>query len=108
MTNYRSGELILVAFPFSDGNLLKRRPALVLKDTGDNDLIVARVTSQSPQSPYDIEIKNWQDAGLHLPSIVRIHKVATIEKLSIERLLGTLNANDWKQMKAAIKQLWSS
>ncbi len=47
MENFRPGEIVLVTFPFASAAEAKRRPALVLLDTGDADLIVARVTSQT-------------------------------------------------------------
>jgi mRNA interferase MazF len=41
MINYQPGDLVLVAFPFTGGGS-KVRPALVLLDTGDDDILVAR------------------------------------------------------------------
>ncbi len=46
----------MLLFPFTGRQGAKRRPALVLLDTGDSDIVVARVTGQARQSPYDIEI----------------------------------------------------
>jgi mRNA interferase MazF len=45
MQNYQSGEVLLLSFPFGDAVGSKRRPALALVDTGDEDIIVARITS---------------------------------------------------------------
>ena len=108
MKSYRSGEVILLSFPFSDATGAKQRPALVLLDTGDEDLIVARVTSQMAQTIFDVELADWQQAGLLLPSVVRVHKVATLEKNLVERRLGTLTHSDWAQVQAKVQQLWSS
>lgn len=80
MASYRSGEILLLAFPFADATGVKRRPALVLLDSGDEDIVVARVTSQIAQTSFDVEIVAWQEAGLLLPSVVRVHKLATLEK----------------------------
>ena len=41
----------------------KQRPAMVLLDTGDDDLIVARVTTQRHTSEFDAAIQNWSEAG---------------------------------------------
>lgn len=38
MPTYSSGEVLLLSFPFTNTTEVKRRPALVLLDTGDNDL----------------------------------------------------------------------
>lgn len=108
METYRAGEIVLLSFPFTDGLIARRRPALVLLDTGDADIVVARVTSQAARGPFDVELVEWQQAGLLLPSIVRVHKVATLEKRLVERRLGTLRTGDWQRVRTAIQQLWAS
>ncbi len=50
MKIYRPGEVVLLLFPFADATGAKRRPALVLVDTGDDDIIVARITGQIAQT----------------------------------------------------------
>ena len=96
----------MLAFPFSDASSSKRRPALILLDVGDADVVLARVTSQDPRSAFDVEIVNWQSAGLLLPSLVQVHKLATLDKDLIKRRLGRLTADDWAQTQVAIKQLF--
>ncbi|RKX57615.1 MAG: type II toxin-antitoxin system PemK/MazF family toxin [Thermodesulfobacteriota bacterium] len=109
MGNYHPGEVVLLLFSFTDMRGAKRRPALVLLDTGDADVIVARVTSQVIQTAFDVELMDWQQAGLLLPSTTaRVHKLATLEKRLIERRLGKLTAGDWAQVRDKIHQLWSS
>jgi len=108
METYRAGEIVLLSFPFADAMGARRRPALVLLDIGDADIVVARVTSQAARGPFDVELVEWHQAGLLLPSIVRVHKVATLEKRLVERRLGALTANDWERVRAAIRELWTS
>jgi mRNA interferase MazF len=107
MRDYKPGEILLLAFPFSDGTSSKRFPVLVLMDTGDEDIIVARITSQTTQTNFDVPLTGWEEAGLKLPSTVRLHKIATLEKNLIERKLGELTSNDWEQIQAKIQQLWN-
>jgi mRNA interferase MazF len=107
MPTYEPAEVLLLSFPFSDTATSKRRPALVLLDTGDDDIVVARITSQTQQTKFDIQIDEWQSAGLMLSSIVRIHKLATLQKSLIQRQLGHLTSNDWANVQAAIHQLWT-
>jgi mRNA interferase MazF len=76
--DFQPGDVILLEFPYS-GAGGKHRPALVLLDTGDSDVVVARITSQAGRDAFDITINDWKEAGLKLPSIVRIHKLATLE-----------------------------
>ena len=108
MQNYQPGEVLLLSFPFVEAAGSKRRPTLALVDTGDEDIIVARITSQIVPTDFDIELVEWQRAGLLLRSYVRVHKVATLEKRLVDRRLGTLTPNDWAKVGAKIQQLWTS
>ena len=105
---YQSGEVVLLSFPFSDAVRARKRPALVVLDTGDDDIVVARVTSQSARTPFDVEVSEWQEAGLLLPSVARLDKLATLEKRLVDSRLGRLTPGDWTKARAALQQLWSS
>ena len=107
METYHPGEIVLLSFPFADASEVRRRPALVLLDTGDADIIVARVTSQLTRGPFDVELAEWRKAGLLLPSVVRADKVATLEKRLVERRLGVLTSEDWARVQSVVRQLWT-
>ena len=108
MISYHPGDLVLVAFPFADGGPGKLRPALVMVDAGDSDVIVARITTQSHQSTFDLQISNWQKSGLLASSYVRLHKLATLEKSLISRKLGELTLKDRQSVSAMFSQLWNN
>ena len=93
MKAYRIGEILLCSFPFSNGQI-KKRPALVVLDYGDNDVLVTRITSHIPQTRFDYSIMEWQKSGLLLPSIIRASKIAFLDKTYIERSLGRLEQSD--------------
>ena len=61
---FEPGDLVLLAFPFTSEAGAKQRPALVLLDAGDDDLLLARVTTQPHTSKFDTVIQNWSKAGL--------------------------------------------
>lgn len=109
MTDYKLGEVILIAFPYTNGVGSKKRPALVLYDAGDPDILVARITSQVVRAKDDLVLNDWMEAGLLVPSTVRLHKVATLEKTLINRTLGTLSTSDRQIvvdfLKMAVKTL---
>jgi hypothetical protein len=46
MTKYKVGDVVSVEFPFSDLQIQKRRPGLVLV-TDDQDLLLARLTTSA-------------------------------------------------------------
>ena len=76
---FLAGEIVLVMFPFTDMVRAKRRPALILLNAGDDDILIARVTSAPAAGEVDVTLTAWSAAGLLLRSTVRLHKLATLE-----------------------------
>ena len=105
MTTYKPGDVVLVKFPFTTGAGAKLRPALVLLDAGDADLLVARVTTQPSFTPFDVAVVGWRQAGLLAPSNVRLHKLATIEKSDIHRTIGRLESNDRQSVAGSLRRV---
>src|ERR1700743_3640167 len=103
MANFNLGDVVLIKFPFTNNLGFKKRPALVIKDTNDGDLVVCRITSKLYTSPYDVDLKNWQQSGLQLPSIIRTHKIASLEKAMIDKKLGGIDSVVKAQVINAIK-----
>ncbi len=85
------GDIVLLKFPFTDGKTFKRRPALIIYDSLDGDIIVCRITSQIYKTENDIYIDDWEKAGLKLPSVIRLHKIATLEKELVELVMGHID-----------------
>jgi len=108
MTNYQPGDLVLIAFPYAGGARTKNRPALVILDTGDVDIVVARVTTRIYQTSYDVTITDWHGAGLLAPSVVRLHKLATLEKALIRRHLGRLQQADHQKVSTVMRQIYGT
>jgi mRNA interferase MazF len=99
MTPYKRGDLVLLAFPFTDASGSKLRPAIVVSSDDYNlqspDFMVASVTGNLNAVPHpgDHVVADWQGAGLLLPSLLQT-KIATVEPAMIRRKLGALNAGD--------------
>lgn len=106
MTSYEASVIVLLAFSFSDGLRAKQRPALVLLDYGDPDLMLARVTSRDASDACDVALTHWREAGLLLPLTVRLHKLATLEKRLVKRTLGRLHAENWRAVRSKLVTLW--
>jgi len=104
MASYAAGDVVLLEFPFTDTAGSKRRPALILLDTGDDDIVVARVTGQLSAAPQDVTLDEWQQAGLLLPSVIRLHKVATLERRLVDKKLGRLMPADWSRVVLTLRQ----
>ncbi len=77
---------------------------MVLNDFNDGDIVVCRITSELYKTKNDVIIHNWENAGLKLPSVVRMHKIATLEKEMVERVMGRAD----KTLKEKINKLLSN
>ncbi len=99
------GEILLAALVFTSQAGTKKRPVMVIRDAGDDDLLVAPVSSQAVRVAHDVILNDWRGAGLRLPSIVRAEKLATIEKGRVLRSLGRASAEDWARVKKSLTQL---
>jgi mRNA interferase MazF len=91
MATHKFGEIVLVKFPFTNNLAFKKRPALIIEDTNDGDVIVCWITSRLYNTTYDFELKNWSKCGLKLPSVIRVHKIATVEKNMVDFKLGEID-----------------
>ena len=105
MPPYKPGDVVLVRFPFTSGAGSKQRPGLVILDTGDDDLLVARITTHSSSTAFDVPVTDWRGAGLLAPSNVRLHKLATLEKSDIHRTLGHLLETDHQSVALVLRRM---
>ena len=101
--SHSQGEILLVSLVFSSQAGSKRRPVVVVYDSGDADLLVAPITSHVARTSFDVTVTQWERAGLRLPSIVRVDKLATIEKATMVRQLGRLTPSDWGGVSTALR-----
>ena len=99
MKRIEPGNIVLLKFPFTEGFGYKRRPALILKDFEDGDILVCRITSKIYKTKYDIYLDEWKKFGLKLPSVVRVHKMATLEMDLIDTEMGQIDEEALDKIK---------
>ena len=102
---YLFGDILIINFPFSDGQGSKRRPVMVIRDTKDKDLLIAKVTSQLHKTEFDILIQDWKQAGLISSSVVRIHKIQTLYTSLVLGQIGRLTSTDLKSVRKVLVNL---
>jgi mRNA interferase MazF len=107
-TSYQPGDIVLVDFPFTASGPGKARPALVILDTGDADVVSARITTQTQHTSFDVTIADWHAAGLLAPSVVRLHKLATLAKSRVHRSLGVISAGDRLSVAKTVHLIFAS
>lgn len=106
MTKYKFGDVVLVVFRQTDGSR-KQRPALVVIDTGDDDIVLAPITTTERKSKGDHKIKNWKESGMLANSWVRLTKISCLDKCDIRRQLGSLSLGDKKQIVSIWNKLYN-
>ncbi|MFM9978065.1 MAG: type II toxin-antitoxin system PemK/MazF family toxin [Sphingomonadaceae bacterium] len=89
--------MVIAPFRFSDLDLWKGRPVLVVSRRDDHDqtghLIVLMITgARNSQWRDDITIVSWERAGLKRPSTIRF-RLASVAMVAVADRLGTVD--DW-------------
>ena len=105
---FKPHDIVVVSFPFTDSSTKKRRPALVISSEEFNEnhdqLILAMITTAKHSSwRSDIKLKDYAEANLIVPSIVRL-KLFTLEKSMVVRQLGYLSKKDKNAVNVSLKQ----
>jgi mRNA interferase MazF len=93
------GDIVLCRFPFTSGVGSKVRPALILFDL-NSDAVICRVTSSTAKSPSDVELADWQAAGLLKNSVARLDRLVTAERTIFIKRLGKLTPGDLNTVRA--------
>jgi mRNA interferase MazF len=86
----KKGDIVLIPFPFTDLTGNKLRPAVILICT-KLDVTVCFITTQLQwKDKYDVELIASSLNGLKKDSIVRVGKLATIDKDLVLGKIGDL------------------
>ncbi|HJY62928.1 MAG TPA: type II toxin-antitoxin system PemK/MazF family toxin [Ignavibacteria bacterium] len=94
---YKQREIVLVPFPYSDLSSSKRRPALIISNDeynrNFNDVIVCVITSNLFKDEYSINLNsaNLEYGILPEESVVKVHKLFTIDKSKIIKKFSIVN-----------------
>ena len=107
MMNYKFGDIVLVNSPTTGSNLSKKRPAVVVLDIGDADIVLAPITTKAKLDCGDYKLKDRQQGGLLRESWIRLAKVTCLEKCDITRHLGILTKHDLERVEKVWNALYS-
>ncbi|WP_295649621.1 type II toxin-antitoxin system PemK/MazF family toxin [uncultured Mucilaginibacter sp.] len=100
------GDILLIPFPFTDLTGMKLRPALVLAET-NTDYTVAFITTQLHwQEVTDTLIEPDLLNGIKRPSLIRLSKIATIEKTLAAGLLGHIGDDVKTQINNNLRKIF--
>ena len=116
MTDFKRGDVVLVAFPFTDLSTTKTRPALVVSSDSFHrsglDVILVGITSQiaGKNSSTDVllSLEDQHYAGLPKPSMVRMGKIVTLDRRLIRKRLGQIPESTLSKLTSLLHQLLSA
>ncbi|MGX1023632.1 type II toxin-antitoxin system PemK/MazF family toxin [Psychroflexus sp. MBR-150] len=94
----KKGDIVLIPFPFSNLSGSKKRPATVLIDSEDDVTICFITTQLKWESSFDVIVYPSKINGLKKPSLIRLNKIATIDKSLIIGVLGNLEEKYLKSL----------
>jgi len=94
-------------FPFLENEKQKVRPVIVVsKPYGRYSILtVVPVSASTGIEAVDIEIAQWQDAGLIVPSIARVHRLSALLQSELTSQLGILSVKDQASLLNSLKKL---
>lgn len=106
---YRSGDIVLVNFPFTDLSTSKVRPALVVTEKRE-DIIIIGIFSKVPDVKEDSwflleEDVNWfSQTGLKKRSVIKTEKIVAIHTSIVKKKLGSLPENIFTAVKEKLRK----
>jgi len=99
------GDIVLIPFPFTDLKGNKNRPALVLINS-DLDITISFISTQLKwKEETDILLKPTKNNGIKKESLLRLAKIATVDKNLALGKIGRLESNDLKQVNKNLIKL---
>ena len=99
-------DIILIPFPFTNLTDTKVRPCLVLLET-DFDVTVSFITTQTGWNDISsVQINPSDGNGLKKESLIRLNKLATIDKELIIGKIGILSKEEKKKVNNKLKELF--
>ena len=102
----KKGDIVLVPFPFTDLSGNKNRPALVLVNN-ESDITVVFISTQIHwKEESDILLHPNQINGLKKESLLRLSKIATLDKYLILGRLGEISENEIVDLNTRLKILF--
>ncbi|MBK5212794.1 MAG: type II toxin-antitoxin system PemK/MazF family toxin [Flavobacteriaceae bacterium] len=94
----KKGDIVLIPFPFTDLSGSKNRPAIILV-ASPLDITVAFVSTQLKwKEATDVEIQPNLKNGLKKASLIRLSKLATLDKTLALGLLGNVDNTILKEI----------
>lgn len=106
---YKTGDIVLVNFPFTDLVSSKVRPAVVVTTKGE-DVIILGIFSRIPETIQESWVvieataEYFSKTGLKKKSIIKTEKIAVIQNSIIRKTLGALQEDIFSIVKEKLRK----
>jgi len=101
------GDIVLVPFPFTNLEGSKNRPAIVLY-SDEFDIVAVFITTKLKwKNSNDILLEPSESNRLKTPSLIRISKIATLDKSIIIGRIGNLDKQSLQLIDDKLKQIFN-
>jgi len=107
MARFVKGDIVVVPYPFSDLERSKRRPALVVANLEDDDLILCQITSRQVTDQYAMPLnaEDYAEGGLRRLSNARPNRILTVDTNVVLYKAGRLSPSRMSEIIEAIVQI---
>ncbi|MBW2139253.1 MAG: type II toxin-antitoxin system PemK/MazF family toxin [Deltaproteobacteria bacterium] len=103
----QEGQIVLFRFPFADRKEVKLRPALVIRQLPGThgDWLICMITSQLSQEIISFdetiseEDSDFSNSGLKFDSVIRIGRLAVVNKTILEGAIGEISSERLNRIK---------
>jgi len=109
MERFVKGDVVVIAFPFTDLSSSKKRPALVIANLKGDNIILAQITSQRRNNPDAIELKksDFSEGLLKTDSFIVPSILFTAEDSIVEYKAGKLKAAKIKEVEKKLCEIFT-
>jgi mRNA interferase MazF len=105
----KTGDVILVPFPFAEFTNRKIRPCVVICTTKDKfqDLVVSAISSVVPDrlNENDILVDSDSSNNLRTTSIIKVDRIVTLKKSDVIAHIGKLSSVHKKEFRKKFRNL---
>ena len=105
----KTGDIILIPFPFAELTNKKVRPAVVITETADKyrDLVVSAISSIVPDtiSHRELILKPNKVNNLRSDSVIKVDRIVTLKKEDKIASLGKLSLNELLEFKKILLEI---
>ena len=104
MSDYLTNDIVLVRYPFSDLQVSKVRPAIIVSALHiSRDVFIVPLTSRITNLlPGEFVLENWKESRLNVASAVK-RGIYTIHQNLIVKKVGCLEQNDQSTLIASLR-----